>query len=133
MAHLRRREWFRAVGVCLLGSVLSWRASKAQAATGRAQTDQQWLERARERMRHATEEDAKEVERLYSTRPIRFTLGLHTYEIPVNYFGPKDFRDWPKKPKVENFGFSSFCLTMVGIQKTIGVIDLIVVALMSYS
>jgi hypothetical protein len=114
---LKRRAWIRTIGVSLACRFLPRGISETQAATDPTQTDHEWLERARERMRRATEEDAKEVERLYSTRPIRFILGPHTYEIPANYFGPKDFRDWPQTPNVEAFGFFLFLPDYIGYTK----------------
>jgi hypothetical protein len=54
------------------------------------------------------DEGDRQVERLYSTRPVRFTLGRHNYVIPANYFGPKYFEDRPMKAKVEGFGFFLF-------------------------
>jgi hypothetical protein len=91
-----------------LGSLFPWSTLRGQGIHSRSETDPQRLEHARERMRQAREEEAKAVERLYSVRPIRFALGKHTYEIPANYFGPKDLRDWPTGSKVERFGFDLF-------------------------
>src|SRR4051812_40360051 len=42
------------------------------------------------RWRRLVEREARQVASLYSTRPIRFTFGKHTYEVPANYFGPKN-------------------------------------------
>jgi hypothetical protein len=60
-------------------------------------------------MQRAMEEEARRVDRLHSTRPVRFSFGKHTYEIPANYFGPKDSRDdFGGKRSVDGFGFFLF-------------------------
>jgi hypothetical protein len=60
----------------------------------------------RERMKQAEERDAQEIEKLYSTKPIRFRMASHEYVVPVNYFTPKG-RDEPNET-AESKGFSFF-------------------------
>jgi len=67
-------------------------------------------------MRIAQEEDAREVDRLYSTRLVPFRVGKHCYAVPANYFGPKDFRDEPQRPW-EYFGFLLFLPDFGGYTK----------------
>jgi hypothetical protein len=67
--------------------------------------------------RRAAEQEARQVASLYSTRSIRFTFGKHRYEVSANYFGPKDFQDWPKKPTIDGFGFFLFRPDYAGYTK----------------
>jgi len=62
----------------------------------------------REMMQRAQEQDAREVEEFYSTRPIGFRLGKHEYEIPHNYFSAKDYGGPQTSKVVEHFGFFLF-------------------------
>lgn len=43
----------------------------------------------KQKMQRAREEEAREVEQLYSTKPVRVRLGDRQYLIPVNYLTPK--------------------------------------------
>jgi hypothetical protein len=47
-------------------------------------------QRRREQVKEAEEEDRREVEELYSTRPKRVFMAGREYVIPANYFGPKE-------------------------------------------
>jgi hypothetical protein len=100
MASYNRRNLLGAGSLCGLAAFLSscvrWSTAWGQEA------------RDREMMRLAEEQDAKEVERLYSTRPIRFTFARHTYVVPANYFGPKDYRDEGSNTDSKGFGFYLF-------------------------
>ena len=60
-------------------------------------------------MRRAEEQEAKEVELLYSTKPKQVNLGNREYRIPANYFGAKQ-RDEPDAydANERGFGFSLF-------------------------
>jgi hypothetical protein len=61
-----------------------------------------------ERMKKAFEEDAAEVERLYSTKPMHVALGPREYVVPANYFGPKE-KERPDRFVADNyFGFAMF-------------------------
>ena len=56
----------------------------------------------------AEEEDAREVAKLYSTKPIRVKMQDHQYVIPANYFSPKG-RDEPDEMDAPaGFGFFLF-------------------------
>lgn len=62
------------------------------------------------------EQDVREVDRLYSTRLVYFSVGKHSYAIPANYFGAKDFRDEPRRPW-NSFGFFLFLPDFGGYTK----------------
>lgn len=65
-------------------------------------------QKRRQRMKQAENEDARQVEKLYSTKPIRVLLGNAEYMIPANYFGAK----WRDEPPIldakGSFGFTLF-------------------------
>jgi hypothetical protein len=69
-----------------------------------------------EQMQGAVEAESREVERLYSTKAIRFRLGGRRYSVPVNYFTPKG-RDEPESGDSEGFGFTLFLPNFVGYTK----------------
>lgn len=58
-------------------------------------------------MRRAEQEDAKEVEKLYSTKPVRVLLKGHEYLIPANYFGPKQLHE-PDLYDAKDYGVGFF-------------------------
>lgn len=60
-----------------------------------------------EKLQRALEEEAREVDQLYSTKPIRFRMGGRDYVIPVNYITPKG-RDEPSGGDSQGFGFFLF-------------------------
>ena len=61
-------------------------------------------------MQRAEEEETKQVRLLYSTKPVRVSLGKREYIIPANYFGPKekDGRDTYDAGAAGYFGFVLF-------------------------
>lgn len=75
-------------------------------------TETQLLERARERMKAAEEQDAKEVELLYSTKPIRVHIPGREYVIPVNYFYQKG-KNEPNTFDATKNGFGFFCFSPI--------------------
>jgi hypothetical protein len=69
-------------------------------------------------MRLAEEEDAKEVDRLYSTKPVRVILDRREYRIPANYFGPKERNEPDTFVATQNgFGFFLFLPDFTGYTK----------------
>lgn len=70
----------------------------------------------RQEMKRAREEDAREVERLYSTKPIRFQMAGREYVVPVNYFTPKG-RDEAEGGESKGFGFFLFLPAYGGYTK----------------
>jgi hypothetical protein len=56
---------------------------------GHAEGAQVPMDEARDRMRRAKERDARDTERLYSTKPTRVTLGKQVYAVPANFISPK--------------------------------------------
>ena len=120
MAHSRRRRWLLAAGALMLGCVASWFVFRIEADGKVFEHVERWVQFARESMLPPEEQDAAEVERLYSTRLIRFKVGKHIYEIPSNYFGPKegDYRMRSKLFEAEGgFGFSLFLPNFGGYTK----------------
>ena len=71
----------------------------------------------RARMAAAKELDAKEVEALYSTKPIRARLGSMDLAIPVNYFTPKGAREKEILDGRGGFGFKLFMPNFIGYTK----------------
>lgn len=68
--------------------------------------------------RSAEERDAHEVEQLYSTKPIRFRMAGHQYQVPANYFTPK-WEDDPNNSDIsKGFGFFLFLPNYEGYTKT---------------
>ena len=67
------------------------------------------IKQARENLKRAEEQEAKDVERQYSTKPITVSLGDRVYRMPANYFDAKG-RDKPNTfTAMENgFGFALF-------------------------
>ena len=63
--------------------------------------------RSTERTRRAEEQEAKQVELLYSTKPKRVILGNREFRIPANHFGPKQ-RDEPDVYDANERGFGFF-------------------------
>jgi len=78
--------------------------------------EQEWAQRARERERRAEEEEARDVERLFSIKPIRVRMGGREWLIPANYFGPKG-RDKPDSLDLDYFGFHLFLPDYRGFDK----------------
>ncbi len=139
-----RRNLLRAGSLCgisaFLGSCVPWsiawwqagetaevRARRAMDAFLRAfesmqQDDQlsesERLARDREWLRLAEEAEASEVERLYSTRPVRFTFAGHKYAVPANYFAPKDDRYEGLNTESKGFGFYLFLPDYGGYTKS---------------
>jgi hypothetical protein len=81
---------------------------------GRSQTSQEeklrreeWGRKAGEPARWAEEQEAREVERLFSDKPIRIRVGGRQWLIPANYFDPKG-RDKPDTLDLDYFGFHLF-------------------------
>lgn len=70
----------------------------------------------RQLMQKAEEEESREVDRLYSTKPIRFRMAGRQYVVPVNYFTPKG-RDRPGGGESKGFGFFLFLPDFVGYTK----------------
>lgn len=102
----------------MLGCAVSWLIFRIQAGGRVFEHVERWVQYARESMLPPEEQDAAEVERLYSTRLIRFKFGKHIYDIPANYFGPKDYRDWPKNPGAQqDIGFTLFLPKFEGFTK----------------
>lgn len=60
-------------------------------------------------MKQATEEASEQVDRLYSTKPVRVVLGSRQYLIPANYFGPKE-KDGPDTFDAGSGGYFGFVL-----------------------
>jgi hypothetical protein len=59
-------------------------------------------------MKRAREDEARDVEQLYSTKPIRVRMAERKYVIPANYFGPKQ-RDEPDTAEIRgDQGFGLF-------------------------
>jgi hypothetical protein len=58
----------------------------------------------RESFKRAQEQDAREVELLYSTKPRRVFLGPRQFNVPANYFGSKQ-RDEPSSFDATEHGF----------------------------
>jgi hypothetical protein len=58
-------------------------------------------------MRRIEEQETKQVELLYSTKPKRVVLGNREYRIPANHFGPKE-RDEPATYDASETGFGFF-------------------------
>lgn len=79
---LKRLAWGFPAVITLFGCERQSRAT--------AESEERELERARERMKAARDEDAREVELLYSTKPVRVRMGRREYVIPANHFGPKE-------------------------------------------
>lgn len=73
---------------------------------------------SQERMKRAFEEDAKEVDQLYSAKPIHVFLGSHEYLIPANYFGPKEESSSDIFVADGYFGFHLFLPDFNGYTKT---------------
>lgn len=69
-----------------------------------------------EKIRRAIEADALEVDRLYSTKAIRFSFSGKKYSVPVNYFTAKG-RDNPDAGESKGFGFFLFLPDFGGYTK----------------
>lgn len=70
-------------------------------------TDEERRAKINEEKKLAMQEAERQVEQLYSTKPIRFRMGKNEYVIPVNYFTPKG-RDNIDTGNSEGFGFFLF-------------------------
>jgi len=74
------------------------------------------LARLREKMKQAEEQEAKEVEKLYSTKPVRFRMVGQQYVVPANYFTYKG-RDELDTGDSQGFGFFLFLPDFGGYTK----------------
>jgi hypothetical protein len=84
-----------------------------------SQTKGSALERGyAERLQRAEQQEQEQVERLYSTKPIRVLLGKREFRVPANYFSPKK-RNEPDRfvPDESGFGFSVFLPDYGGFTK----------------
>src|SRR5258706_1322787 len=74
----------------------------------RAEMSNSELTKRRDRAKLLQEQEGKEIDRLYSTKPIRVLLGKREYRIPANYFGPKQLEE-PDTFRAERyFGYFLF-------------------------
>ena len=73
-------------------------------------------ELANEKRERADEREAREVEKLYSTKPIRFRMAGQQYVVPANYFTYKG-RDEVDTGNSEGFGFFLFLPDFGGYTK----------------
>ncbi len=69
-------------------------------------------------MRTAEDQDALEVELLYSTKLIHFRMAGHEYQVPANYFTPKWEDDGTGNDVSNGFGFFLFLPNYEGYTKT---------------
>lgn len=108
----------RGVLLKTLSMLATW-IGLAVSGAARGQMSESELSKIRERMRQAREQEAKEVERLYSTKPVRVRMGGREYVIPANHFGPKQ-RDKPGSANIKDdngFGFFLFLSDYGGYTK----------------
>lgn len=70
----------------------------------------------KQEIQRAVEADAREVERLYSTKPIHVRMGGREYVIPVNHFTTKG-RDEPERGDSKALGFVLFLPAYGGYTK----------------
>lgn len=74
---------------------------------GREEPKQMTNSEFQDQRSRAENEDAREVEQLYSTKPIRFRMAGREYSVPVNYFTPKG-RNEVEWGESKGFGFFLF-------------------------
>jgi hypothetical protein len=109
----QKRNIFRAAAAFAV-----WLGLRHTLKAGDEMTDTERRDKWEKERRHAEEQDALEVELLYSTKLVNFWMAGHEYRVPANYFTPK-WEDDPTGTKISTgFGFFLFLPNFEGYSKT---------------